>query len=46
MAVYIAVHKEAPLPRQAGYIPLQVGACLHPRLQWQCTLCVQMMPGL
>lgn len=29
MAVYIAVHKEVPLPTREGYIPLQVGAGLH-----------------
>lgn len=32
MAVYIAVHKEAPLPRERGYVPLQVGAAVHPPL--------------
>lgn len=32
MAVYIAMHKEAPLPQMEGYIPLQVGAAIHPRL--------------
>lgn len=34
MAVYIAVHKDAPLPHETGYIPLQVGAALHPRLPY------------
>lgn len=28
MAVYIAVHKEMPLPHREGYVPLQVGARL------------------
>lgn len=28
MAVYIAVHKEASLPQEEGYIPLQVGAAV------------------
>ena len=32
MAVYIAVHKPAPLPQETGYIPLQVGAATGPRL--------------
>lgn len=32
MAVYIALHKDTPLPQEWGYIPLQVGAALHPRL--------------
>lgn len=32
MAVYIALHKDTPLPQERGYIPLQVGAALHPRL--------------
>ena len=34
MAVYIATHKQACLPRQAGYVPLQVGASVHPRLSY------------
>lgn len=34
MAVYIAVHKEVPLPQRRGYVPLQVGAALHPRLPY------------
>ena len=32
MAVYIATHKDVPLPQEKGYIPLQVGAAVHPRL--------------
>lgn len=32
MAVYIAVHKDVPLPQAEGYVPLQVGAAVHPRL--------------
>ena len=32
MAVYIAVHKDVPLLREEGYIPLQVGAAVHPPL--------------
>lgn len=32
MAVYIAVHKEVALPSQKGYVPVQVGAALHPPL--------------
>lgn len=32
MAVYIAVHKDVPLPQEKGYVPLQVGADIHPRL--------------
>ncbi|MBQ7089006.1 MAG: DUF4422 domain-containing protein [Clostridia bacterium] len=34
MAVYIAVHKDVPLPREEGYVPLQVGAAVHPRLPY------------
>lgn len=34
MAVYIAVHKDVPLPQEQGYVPLQVGAALHPRLPY------------
>lgn len=32
MAVYMAVHKDVPLPQEKGYVPLQVGADVHPRL--------------
>ena len=35
MAVYIATHKEAPLPTEAGYVPLQVGAAVCPPLPYQ-----------
>lgn len=34
MAVYIAVHKDVPLPQERGYLPLQVGAAVHPPLLW------------
>lgn len=34
MAVYIAVHKDTPLPREKGYVPLQVGADYHPPLPY------------
>lgn len=34
MAVYIAVHKDVPLHRGEGYIPLQVGASLNPPLSF------------
>ena len=34
MAVYIAAHKEAPFPQEKGYIPLQVGAEIHPPLPY------------
>ena len=34
MAVYIAVHKDVPLPREEGYVPLQVGAAVHPPLPY------------
>lgn len=34
MAVYIAVHKDTPLPQEKGYVPLQVGAALHPPLPY------------
>ena len=32
MAVYIAVHKDVRLPSVEGYVPLQVGAAVHPPL--------------
>ena len=32
MAVYMAVHKDVRLPSLEGYVPLQVGAALHPPL--------------
>ena len=32
MAVYIAVHKDVSLPSSKGYVPLQVGAAVHPPL--------------
>ena len=32
MAVYIAVHKDVQLDAQKGYVPLQVGAAVHPPL--------------
>ena len=34
MAVYIATHKEATMPHEKGYVPLQVGASVHPRLSY------------
>ena len=34
MAVYIATHKEAPLPQERGYVPLQVGAAVGPPLPY------------
>ena len=34
MAVYVAVHKQTTLPQERGYIPLQVGADIHPRLPY------------
>lgn len=32
--VYIAVHKDVPLPRREGYVPLQVGAAGGPTLPY------------
>ena len=32
MAVYIATHKDVPLPQEKGYVPLQVGAAVGPPL--------------
>ena len=34
MAVYVAVHKDVPLHRGEGYVPLQVGASLNPPLSF------------
>ena len=35
MAVYIAVHKPTSLASVKGYVPLQVGAAIHPRLPYE-----------